>query len=88
MAYRSEQLPGRETWRASTKDPALQSKLLAANVAASLQNWPQHAEVLCDATRGTLAVREEIFAPTLEHFKAQLTLLEWLAEVNRQLNGS
>ena len=42
IAYRSEQLPGRETWRASTMDPALQSKLLAANVSASLQNWPQH----------------------------------------------
>ena len=35
-----------------------------------------------------MTVREDILAPTAEHFKAQLELLEWLAEVNRQLNGS
>ncbi len=87
IAYRSEQLLGRETWRVSTKDPALQSKLDAAGVATRFRDWPEHTSVHYDAAQGVLVLREEIFAPSSEHFKAQLDLLESLAEMNRRLNA-
>ncbi len=86
LAHRSEKLLGPETWRAFTKDPALQGRLDAANVAARLQNWPGHTVVRYDARRGALTLEEEIFSPPAEHFKAQLGLLESLVDVNRQLN--
>lgn len=87
LAHRSEKLLGPESWRVFTKDPALQAKMEAAGVATTLKDWPGHTTIRYDAARGTLTLTEDIFSPTAVHFKSQLDLLEWMVEVNRQLNG-
>jgi len=87
LAHRSEKLLGPESWRVFTKDPALQAKMEAAGVPTTLKDWPEHTAVRYDAAKGTLTLTEEIFSPQPGHFKSQLDLLDWLAEVNRQLNG-
>jgi hypothetical protein len=87
IAHRSEKMLGPETWRPFTKDPALQTRLTSAGAAAHFQAWPKHAQVQYDAARGKLAMREEILAPTPEHFREQLNMLEWLAEVNADVNN-
>ncbi len=87
LAHRSEKLLGPESWRVFTKDPALEAKMEAAGVAATLKDWPDHTTVRYDSARGTLTLLEPISSPPAARFKAQLDLLEWLAEVNRRLNG-
>ncbi len=87
ISRRSEKLLGPETWRVSTKDPALQARLEAANVVVWLRNWPSQTAVSYDAAQGILTVKEDGPLPSAEHFSAQLELLEALAEMNRKVNG-
>ncbi|HTP01988.1 MAG TPA: hypothetical protein VMJ64_11495 [Anaerolineales bacterium] len=86
ISRRSERLLGPERWRASSKDPAIQMRLEEANVAGWLQNWPPQTVVCYDAARGMLMLSQNGPAPSAEGFRAQLELLEALADVNRQIN--
>ncbi len=87
IAHRSEKLLGPESWRAFTKDPALQSRLEAARVPERFQGWPRSTVVVYDARRGTLSLAEQFSAPSADHFRAQLDVLEAMLQVNRDLNG-
>ncbi len=86
IAHRSERLLGPETWRAFTKDPALQSRLQAARVPERFRGWPASTTVSYDARRGTLSLTEAASPPTVGHFRAQLDVLQAMLEVNREMN--
>jgi hypothetical protein len=87
ITHGSEKMLGPQAWRPFTKDPALQARLEASKVVEPLQGFPDDMVVQYDGRQGMLSVEEQIEAPSVDHFKALLKLLEWLADVNRQLNG-
>lgn len=87
IAYRSEKLLGPETWRAFSKDPALHDWLEGARIPERLQGWPKSTIIRYEARRGSLCLGEDFSAPSAEHFRAQLDVLEAMLEVNREMNG-
>ncbi len=87
IAHRSEKLLGPETWRAFTQDPALQQRIESARVPERFQGWPKSTTVSYDSRRGTLSLSEEGAAPSGDHFRAQLEVLEAMLEVNREMNA-
>lgn len=86
ISHRSEKLLGREAWRAFSKDPALHDRLEEARIPERLQGWPRSTTIRYEARRGTLSLGEDFSAPSPEHFRAQLDVLEAMRDVNREMN--
>lgn len=81
---------GEKTWRVKSKDELLAQRLTDAGAAAALQGWAGTPEITYNAKSGNLEYRDraegEYAVPTPEQFRAQLTLLSWLAQMQREIN--
>ena len=69
------------------QDPALHDRLEEARIPERLQGWPRSTTIRYEARRGTLSLGEDFSAPSPEHFRAQLDVLEAMRDINREMNG-
>ena len=83
---------GARSWHIVSKDGALTQRLVKAGVVAAMGNWRRTRDVVVyDAKQGLLMYVTRTWfdgrqVPSPEDFKAQLRLLMYLANINKQVN--
>lgn len=82
---------GKKAWHVKTRDEALKQRLTDAGALALVEQWPGYPDVAYKAKTGTLQYTTQVktmFAiPAPDEFRAQLDLLNNLAQINQQTNA-